>query len=175
MLASPAAATDACDDLWFTRNLIFDRAGYCFGSTLGQSVFDNGDCTTGEPSLSPELKETVDRIRARETWFDCQVNTSATSLNLDAMELRKSLDTLPVIDEFESACLGWQGEPMSLFAGISPDARQIGSINPGDDVFFSHELQGDASFVTVSQAGQFRALGWGVFPQDEELCGLWAG
>ena len=38
LLASPAAASDVCDDLWFTRNLIMDRAGYCFGSVLGRAA-----------------------------------------------------------------------------------------------------------------------------------------
>jgi len=44
-LAAPAAALEICDELWFTRNLIYDRAGYCFSSPLGRAVFDNSDCT----------------------------------------------------------------------------------------------------------------------------------
>ena len=47
-----AWALEICDDLWLTRNLIFDRAGYCFGSVLGKSVFDNEGCTPGVPELA---------------------------------------------------------------------------------------------------------------------------
>ena len=41
VVAGPAAADERCHDLWFARNAIMDRAGYCFGSVLGQAVFDN--------------------------------------------------------------------------------------------------------------------------------------
>ena len=51
LIASPAAASDVCHDLWFTRNLIMDRAGYCFGSMLGKATFDNSDCTGKNVSL----------------------------------------------------------------------------------------------------------------------------
>jgi len=37
LLAAPVQALDYCDELWFTRNLAFDRAGYCFGSPLGKA------------------------------------------------------------------------------------------------------------------------------------------
>ena len=32
-LAAPAAAS-SCEEMWFVRNLVFDRAGMCFGSPL---------------------------------------------------------------------------------------------------------------------------------------------
>ncbi len=117
----------------------------------------------------------MDRIRAREAWFECKIDTSATRLDLDAVALRKSLTTLPVVDEFESACLGWQGAIVQLFSGVETGARQIGEIRPGDDIFFRHEYRDEASFVTVTRDGAFQALGWGSFPQDEDKCRLWAG
>ncbi|MCK5500992.1 MAG: YARHG domain-containing protein, partial [Tritonibacter mobilis] len=57
--ATPAVAGDYCADLWFTRNAIIDRAGYCFGSTLGQRLFDNGDCIAKSVSLSDADKAKV--------------------------------------------------------------------------------------------------------------------
>ena len=38
-IAPPVVAQEddpPCDELWFARNLLFDRAGHCFDSTLGQ-------------------------------------------------------------------------------------------------------------------------------------------
>ena len=80
LLASPAAAADVCDDLWFTRNLIMDRAGYCFGSALGQAVFDNGNCIGKSVSLSTQLQRQVAEIRELEKQIPCKVDTARTRL-----------------------------------------------------------------------------------------------
>ena len=77
-LSTLALANDGCDDLWFTRNLIFDQVGYCFGSPLGQAVFDNADCTAKTPQLSDQDRTRVDAIEAEEARWDCRVDTSKT-------------------------------------------------------------------------------------------------
>ena len=35
LAAFPALAFDPCEDLWFSRNQLYDRAGYCFSTPLG--------------------------------------------------------------------------------------------------------------------------------------------
>ncbi|MEL0436252.1 YARHG domain-containing protein [Phycobacter sp. K97] len=66
LLAGPAAASDYCHDLWYTRNAIMDQAGYCFGSVLGQAVFGTGPCIGKSVTLSPQDNRTVARLRAAE-------------------------------------------------------------------------------------------------------------
>ncbi|EBA16598.1 hypothetical protein RSK20926_22774 [Roseobacter sp. SK209-2-6] len=51
-----AFADESCNDLWFTRNAIINQAGFCFGSNLGQALFDNGDCIAKSVPLSPEAQ-----------------------------------------------------------------------------------------------------------------------
>ena len=44
--ATPAASQDAssmtCDDLWYARNQVYARNGYCFQSVKAKSVFGPG-------------------------------------------------------------------------------------------------------------------------------------
>lgn len=174
-LAGPASATEPCHDLWFTRNLIFDRAGYCFGSVLGQSVFDNANCTTKDPALSAEDKATVARIRDTESWIGCNMDTESTYLALDALEARRALDTLPVLDRFESACIGWRGPTVPLLSGMQPGAGVIGQISPGDTISFGHEYREPFNFVTVHRSGVFVSLGWTDVTTSEVTCTQIAG
>lgn len=60
------AVADACDEMWFIRNLHFDRAGYCFGSTLGQNIFDNAGCTGKDVQLSSEAQKSIAFIKEME-------------------------------------------------------------------------------------------------------------
>ena len=175
-LAGPAQASDPCHDLWFTRNLIFDRAGYCFGSALGQAIFDNRDCTTKDPGLSSADSASVARIRETETWIGCQVDTDATRLEVDGLEVRRTLDTLPVLDGHESTCIGWRGPVLALYAGVQPGARRIGQVTPGDTISFAYEFRDPYSFVTVHRDGGFRSLGWtSDGTMNEENCTQLAG
>ena len=175
LLTGPALATEPCHDLWFTRNLIFDRAGYCFGSVLGQTVFDNADCITKEPALSVVEKATVARIRETEDWIGCRVDTGATRLDVDALDVRRTLDTLPVLDRFESACIGWRGSAVPLFSGVMAGARIVGQISTGDTISFAHEYVEPFNFVTVHRDGQLVALGWTNVATDEATCTQMAG
>lgn len=63
LFAAPVLASDTCHDLWFTRNAIIDRAGYCFGSPLGQAIFDNTGCIGKSVNLPPQDARTVALIR----------------------------------------------------------------------------------------------------------------
>lgn len=59
----------SCHDLWYARNLIYDRAGYCFQTAKAQSYFSNVGCTGGLPSAA-EMRE-VERLKALEQQFGC--------------------------------------------------------------------------------------------------------
>ncbi|MCY4288930.1 MAG: YARHG domain-containing protein [Aestuariivita sp.] len=76
---SPSLAqAELCDELWFTRNLVFDRARYCFGTTLGRATFDNSDCMTRSPVLSEEDQRIIAEVQAVEEDFSFSVDTSRT-------------------------------------------------------------------------------------------------
>ena len=127
-----------------------DVAGYCFGSVLGPTVFDNEGCIGTSVSLGPEAKVLAARIRGIEAVQGCWVDTSATNLDLGAIWIRRHLVDQPVRDIFESACLGWLGPAVPLNAGRDRSLPAVGQIAPGSNVSNSHEPEGNWSFVTVS-------------------------
>lgn len=171
-----AAAGDFCDDLWFTRNQIMDRAGYCFGSTLGQTMFDNRDCIGKSVTLTPDQTHLVNAIRKSEQDFGCKVNTGQRRLDLDDKFIREELIDLPLRDEFESACLGYLGTPVPLFAGRNPATPQTGIIVPGDYVSFSHYGFGNWAYVTARYSDfSIKSGGWTNTGFAEKSCQQWAG
>jgi len=72
--AGNAPVAGSCFDLWYERNAIFDRNGYCFSSNLGKRTFDNSDCWTKNPSLSPSEQRRVAQLKAEENRRGCKVN-----------------------------------------------------------------------------------------------------
>jgi hypothetical protein len=160
ILAAPAAAQDWCDDLWFTRNLVMDRAGYCFGTPLGQSVFDNADCTGQSVALAPDESRLVNRILEAEERAACSVDTSRRSVDLEDAAIRRRLTDLPVRDQAESACIGWQGPEAAVRAGHDAAAAVTARIEPGDVVLYRHVPEGDWSYVTIATQ-DFRTKGGG--------------
>jgi hypothetical protein len=72
-LAAPAAAA-SCWDLWYERNAIYDRNGYCFSTSLGKRTFNNADCWTKNPDLSNWEHKRVAQIKAEERRRGCKVN-----------------------------------------------------------------------------------------------------
>lgn len=176
LAAGSVSADPLCDDLWFTRNVIFDRAGYCFGSELGASVFYNGDCTTSAPEITPADQENVARIRAAEQDWDCAIDsTVARSLSIDAA-FRLLLSDQPVATGYESGCIGWQANPMPLRAGHSPDAPVVGQVQQGDNVNFGHEPVAGWEYLRVYRDGEMAAEGWADWgAHDETRCKGWAG
>ncbi|ATG44010.1 YARHG domain protein/Domain protein of unknown function [Phaeobacter piscinae] len=176
LLPLPALAQDGCDDLWFTRNLIMDRAGYCFGSTLGQSVFDNSDCLGKSVALDPHSNRQVQEIRGLEQFHGCKVNTKRRQLALNDTHLRRLLVDLPIRDEFESACLGWLGGPVPLYSGHSAGTARIGLIQPGDVIGYSHLPVGNWSYVTTHTSDwRVKSGGWYDRSAAPEQCRDFAG
>lgn len=70
----PAASAASCWDLWYERNAIYDRNGYCFSTNLGQRTFNNADCWTRNPTLSQWEQRRVAQIQAEERRRGCKVN-----------------------------------------------------------------------------------------------------
>ncbi|MFS4580336.1 DUF4453 domain-containing protein [Phaeobacter sp. C3_T13_0] len=176
LLPVPALAQDGCDDLWFTRNLIMDRAGYCFGTALGQSVFDNGDCLGKSVALDPHSNRLVQEIRGLEQYHRCKVDTGRRQLTLDDTHLRRFLVDLPIRDEFEGACLGWLSEPVPLYSGHSSGTARIGMIRTGDIVGYAHLQVGSWSYVTThSSDWRVKSGGWYDRSATPENCRKHAG
>ena len=177
-LTTPAWADDPCHDLWFTRNLVFDRAGYCFGSALGQSVFDNSDCTTKSPSLSAADAARVAAVKEGEGNLGCAVNTASTRLDLSELGLRMRLDPPPVLDPLGLGwgCLGWRGETATLHVAQSPAAPVTGQILPGDRIYSAHVGENGWGFYSVvsGATGQI-ASGWTTLRVPYEKCDDFAG
>ncbi len=173
----PAAAQDGCDDLWFTRNLLFDRVGYCFGSALGQAVFDNRDCLGTSVTLTPPAQRLATEIRRLEGVYGCRVDTGRRALSEGDWALRKNLAELPIRDEFESACLGFVGAPRALHAASTPGSAIVGRIEPGDYVSFAHYGLDGGTYVTTyaGPGGPPRSGGWLLAPLAEADCSQWAG
>lgn len=68
---SPATSGPSCTDLWYERNAIFDRNGYCFKTARGKSAFDNSDCYTSNPSLTNAERNRVTEIKRLESRMGC--------------------------------------------------------------------------------------------------------
>jgi hypothetical protein len=171
LLAGPAAAQGWCDDLWFTRNLVMDRAGYCFGTPLGQAVFDNADCTGQRVALSPDESRLVNRILEVEERAACRVDTLRSAIDLEDAAIRRRLTDLPVRDQTESACIGWQGPDTPVLAGHDAAADVIARIEPGDVVLYQHIPEGGWSYVTIAtQDFQTKGGGWLDGSRTEPQC-----
>ncbi|SLN18748.1 hypothetical protein TRL7639_00393 [Falsiruegeria litorea R37] len=70
---TPAAVPETtCDSLWFQRNLIFHRNGYCFGGKRGQEVFGNEGCHTKSPQLSAGETAQMNQIKSAEKELGCR-------------------------------------------------------------------------------------------------------
>lgn len=162
---SGAARAEVCADLWFTRNLQMDRAGYCFGSALGKAVFDNSDCAGGSVSLDANTEALVQEVRKLEEQFSCKLDSTSTRLDLPDIEIRRRLVDHPLPDGFESACLGWARGETALYAGRSASLPVVGAVEPGDFIRFGHFAsdQDDGwSYVTVHSNNfeRMKSAGW---------------
>ena len=76
-VATPAAAQDegSCGDLWYQRNAIYARNGYCFKTDRAIRVFGNQGCrfdNEADVPMSRAEREEVERIRAAERRKGCQ-------------------------------------------------------------------------------------------------------
>lgn len=170
------ALADGCEDLWFTRNLIMDRAGYCFGSKLGQAIFDNADCIGKSVKLTSRASRKVAEIQALERQHQCKVNMRSTSLELIDLDLRRKLDDLPIRDEFESACIGWRQGTTPLYAARDVGSTVVGRITDSDFVSFGHVPVDGWAYVTVhAENWAMKSGGWLGAEASEASCRQWAG
>jgi hypothetical protein len=157
VFSTPAVANNSCDDLWFTRNLVFAQAGYCFSSRLGKSVFGNGNCVGKNPYFGETEKRLVAQIKQLEKWEGCRVNTSGSRLDISGIRLRMYMRDLPVATGAETECRGWIGGNVALLDSHGNGGRRLGVLQNGDDFVWEHEDVNGWSFVTVN-GGQ--TMGW---------------
>jgi hypothetical protein len=177
-VAAPALGYDICDDLWLSRNHLFDRAGYCFSSPLGQAVFDNAGCTGTDVALPASDAEMLDHIRTMEAELGCAVDTTRTMLDVENVSLRLRLEIVVARSEFASGCLGWQGPPIALHAGTHAESPTISQVQTGDDIVWEYDAlpwPDGWSFVTSYRDGVQTGLGWTMSDIDESLCTGLAG
>ena len=150
LLALPNVAI-GCEELWFFRNLIFDRAGYCFETPLGQAVFDNADCTTSTPVLSQTLSDRVALIRLEEGYSGCNIDPDVGGLPPDlTVAAWAEVETLPLPTGFESACVYWLGAALELRASQAWTPRSSASSTAATT---SH------STIKTKQAGPLSSTG----------------
>lgn len=143
----------SCEDAWYLRNLAFDRAGYCFGSTLGKAVFDNGDCTTKSPTLSAWDQRMVDDTKRYKADMGCKIDTGATRLESSLIGKLDDVDLLPTLAPYESMCIGFSGPdlPTRSDLGIAT-SYPTGDVVAGDTVRFRFESADGWEFVETDLA-----------------------
>lgn len=175
------AANIFCETAWFARNLFYAKAGHCFDTPLGRAVF--GERCEGAATLGPDAQRRIEEIRAYEvSGRGCTVNSeNETFERLDALALRRRLDVHPLRSGEESSCGDWRGEPLVLRAAPSSTARIVGTVEPGENIGYSHQWEGSWEMVEVyaprpDARSELVALGWldgGTV--DNALCGFMAG
>lgn len=151
--AGPAFAQSdaACEELWFARNAMANSAGFCFASPLGQTVFDNSDCTTRAPAVDPQAAMMITRILEQEAERACRVDTDLTEFQTilwpddGVLDLpgRLALDVQPpepVDAQNQFSCLDRVGPDEPLYAAPDRTARVIGAWQPGGDLSFQHGI-----------------------------------
>ncbi|MGV6811562.1 MAG: DUF4453 domain-containing protein [Brevirhabdus sp.] len=166
-----STASALCEDAWYLRNLAFDRAGYCFGSTLGKSVFDPS-CTTKSPTLDAWDMRMVETHKRLEKSNACRINTKGRELASSLVGKLDQVDLLPTLSEFESSCLGYMGPAVTMTGGIGMQhSYPTGTIEAGDVVYFRFESWGGFEFVETETAA-----GW--IPEGSitvDSCAAFAG
>jgi hypothetical protein len=170
-----------CEDLWFARNLIFDRGGYCFSSALGRATFDNAGCSTSSPALSPALGAQVATIRAEEAAYGCNIDTRRSTLTYpDELNAFRTLRDIPIRNVEASGCGGYRGAPQMLHSGAGADTPVIGQIMPGMSIVWAHWPQNGWTYVTVhpddfTDSFVNVQFGWIPFTNDMPPCDGYAG
>ncbi|WP_298496909.1 DUF4453 domain-containing protein [uncultured Maritimibacter sp.] len=177
LAALPALADDICHEAWFLRNLNFDRAGYCFGTALGQAVFDNADCTGKQVTLGPEATRHVAAVKEFEDWFGCKVNTAQTRLDVPHAAMLRRLESLPVPTDTGSGCMGYNGVPFDVYAGPRETAAVLARVKQGDNITweYTHVSVEGWGIVAISDARGLIAIGWSSAPVRDPDCDLVAG
>lgn len=173
----------SCESLWVERNQIFNVAGACFNTALGQSVFDNSDCTPGTPALAETALNRIARLEQAEARRSCEVNTSVGQITVNGrygplrfgdggLTLGRWQGALQQLDVFPRAArernctvsgLDPNGDGfLALRSG--PDVRypQIGALYNGERVLSSSACMGRWCFADKVEANPRAAprIGW---------------
>ena len=64
----------SCQNLWYVRNSIYDRKGYCFKTQDGKETFDNSDCSVRNAAnlhFNANEWNNITNIRAVENSKGC--------------------------------------------------------------------------------------------------------
>lgn len=169
LAAGPALAWEPCDELWFTRNLIHDRAGYCFSSDLGRALFDNLGCTPGPVTLTGQAARNVATIQGFEADLACDVDTTRRSLDILNTPMRMQMVDIPIPMIAESRCQGWRGAPLTLHVARDDRSAVSGVIATGSDVIWTFLPVDGWQFLQEEWSGQ--DMGWvRVTVTDPEQC-----
>lgn len=67
-------AQNSCYDLWYARNEIYQRKGYCFQTRLARQTFGNTNCYTRAPQFTRAEQLRIESIRREERRRGCNVN-----------------------------------------------------------------------------------------------------
>lgn len=159
---SVAHAEDArsCESFWFSRNLIFHRAGYCFKSNLGRGIFGNDDCRAAGPNLSATDKQVIAGLKSAEQEWGCRVDTSRNRMTIPGAALLEKLERQPIPDSAESGCINYLDAPMALRAAPRRDAAVVGTIRRGANVTNGHFGVGGWTVYSATLADGRFLLGW---------------
>lgn len=163
LMPTSLSAQGACEDLWLARNVIYDAHGYCFGSRLGRTLFNNAGCTTVDPELPADLQARVDRIWAQARSMECAVDQSQTTIEVYNKTTRYLLQAQPVASGTNGACIGARlEEPIDLFEAPDTTAESIGAIENGDTVGWFHQAEDGWHFATIlsKASGKGTVSGW---------------
>lgn len=180
-LAAPgiSSARDLCDDLWFTRNLVFDKAGYCFSTPLGQAVFDNSDCTSKSPQLPRDAQAFVAWVKLQEAEWECALDTERTHITTELLPIRRLIRHRVAPSGYESACIGWHGDAFPLFDGHSGKMLPIGQVEPADIIIWEFNMLDPTpngwDFLTVQRDGAMISMGWSNMRIEPAMCDGMAG
>ena len=62
-----------CSELWFLRNSIYNKHGYCFRSRKARELFDNSDCTTRTAPVMTDIEQhNADLLGRLEELKNCK-------------------------------------------------------------------------------------------------------
>ena len=172
--ATSLKAASLCDELWLTRNAIYDRAGFCFSSELGKAIFNNDDCVPQIGNFDAKTQALIDQVHEEELRHQCNVNTSRHQLDFRDWERRLQFEDLPVPDGLESSCLNYLGPAFPLFRARNVTSAISGKILTSDNIAYNYNGVAEWMFLTVyDDEDQIRTEGW--HPGPEPVCEYYAG
>lgn len=180
LLSGPAMADSIhCELPWFARNLIHDRAGFCFATPLGRAVFGNADCIGTDITLSERDRDAVARLHELEVLRLCSIDTNADVLeHEDAFAHLRTAGRIPIPVEHESGCISYLGPAQPLLSQPDSAGHLTGRLAPGDSVLFGYQPEGGWDYVLV-EPGDWgsnpRQYGWVYFGVEGPVCRQYAG